>query len=432
MTVDQVSTGCSDSMRPPSEAEPGRAAWGDGTGAFYAGIVPFTSFAEITDPKHYRPLPADWMIGLTDVVHSTQAIAQGRYKAVNAVGAAVLAALSHALPGTAFPFTFGGDGASLAVPGSDARVVRETLARTAAWAEDVLGLKLRVGLVPVAAIRAAGFDVRVARFAASRAVSYAMFTGGGLAWAEAHLKDGRLPVPRAAPGERPDLGGLYCGFAPIKARRGVILSLIAVPVGDEAAFAALVADILALLDAAGDAGRPLRKEGPLPAWMGGGVEGAVAGTEGRFAPLARPRIVLRAATSRLLFAAGIPLHGFHPARYRRQLVDNTDFRKFDDALRMTVDCTPATADVVEALLEAARRAGVCRFGTHRQDSANLTCFVPSLRRDDHVHFVDGAAGGYATAAAKLKADPGTESAGDGETRAGVPSRRSLRRAWSHL
>jgi hypothetical protein len=90
---------------------------------------------------------------------------------------------TNALPRTAFPFAFGGDGASLAVPGSDAQSVRETLARTAAWSEDELELSLRVGLVPVAAIRAAGFDVRVARFAASSAVSYAMFAGG-LAWAE--------------------------------------------------------------------------------------------------------------------------------------------------------------------------------------------------------------------------------------------------------
>ena len=182
----------------------------------------------------------------------------------------------------------------------------------------------------------------------------------------------------------------------------MILSLITAPVGDEVAFAVLVADILALLEATGDAGRPLREAGPLPAWTGGGVEGAIASSQGRSMPLSRPRIVLRAIASRLIFATGIPLGGARPARYRRQLVANTDFRKFDDALRMTVDCTPETADAIEARLAAAQAAGVCHIGTHRQDSANLTCFVPSLRRDDHVHFVDGAAGGYAAAAAKLK------------------------------
>jgi hypothetical protein len=129
-------------------------------------------------------------------------------------------------------------------------------------------------------------------------------------------------VSRAAPGERPELGGLYCGFAPIKAKRGVILSLIAIPTIDEAAFVTLVDDVLALLDETEDFGHPLRKKGPLPAWAGGGIEGAIASTEGRFGPLARPHVVIRAVTSRLLLAAGIPLRGFHPAHYRRQLVDN--------------------------------------------------------------------------------------------------------------
>ena len=33
----------------------------------------------------------------------------------------------------------------------------------------------------------------------------------------------------------------------------------------------------------------------------------------------------------------------------------------------------------------------------------MTCIVPSHRERNHVHFVDGAAGGYAMAAAMLKA-----------------------------
>jgi hypothetical protein len=98
------------------------------------------------------------------------------------------------------------------------------------------------------------------------------------------------------------------------------------------------------------------------------------------------------------------ISGIHSTRFQRELVQNSDFRKFDDGLRMTVDCTLATADTVEERLAAARQAGACHFGTHRQPAANVTCFVPSATRSDHMHFVDGAAGGYAAAAAKLKRD----------------------------
>jgi hypothetical protein len=32
----------------------------------------------------------------------------------------------------------------------------------------------------------------------------------------------------------------------------------------------------------------------------------------------------------------------------------------------------------------------------------MTCFTPSAFRSDHVHFIDGALGGYASAARALK------------------------------
>ena len=67
------------------------------------------------DPALYSPLPDDWTIGVADIVESTKAIANQRYKAVNMAGAAVIAAVTNALEGREFPFVFGGDGASFAV-----------------------------------------------------------------------------------------------------------------------------------------------------------------------------------------------------------------------------------------------------------------------------------------------------------------------------
>ena len=56
---------------------------------FYSRLPIFEGFANIMDPARYQPLPDDWLIGLTDVVSSTQAIENGRYKAVNTAGALV-------------------------------------------------------------------------------------------------------------------------------------------------------------------------------------------------------------------------------------------------------------------------------------------------------------------------------------------------------
>src|ERR1700736_4531165 len=127
-------------------------------GDAYADAPVFDRFERVVDPTLYQPLPEDDFIGMTDVVNSTQAIADGRYKAVNMAGAAAITAVMNAVPGESFPFVFGGDGATLAVHSRHAADVRDALARTASFARDELGLGLRAALIPLSEIRASGAD----------------------------------------------------------------------------------------------------------------------------------------------------------------------------------------------------------------------------------------------------------------------------------
>ncbi len=83
---------------------------------FYASIPVFDSFGGLMEPALYKPLPDDWTIGIADIVQSTKAIRENRYRSVNMAGAAVIAALKNSLDGSDIPYVFGGDGASFAVP----------------------------------------------------------------------------------------------------------------------------------------------------------------------------------------------------------------------------------------------------------------------------------------------------------------------------
>jgi hypothetical protein len=373
---------------------------------FYARLPVLASFGQLTDPTVYVPLPDGWILGLSDIVRSTAAIEAGRYKAVNTAAAAVIAAVANALGDTEFPFAFGGDGASFALPPDCEELARKALAAVAAWVRDDLAMEMRIALVPVEAVRAHGLDVHVARFGPSADVSYAMFSGGGLAWAEQQMKNGAFPVSAADPGVRPDLTGLSCRFSEIGTERGVILSVIVIPQAqsDSAAFRALVADVLRLVDSASDAGRPVPDRGPAQRWPPAGfaLEAKASGLTAGSRLLTWLSLGIRSLAAHVVFKTGLRVGEFDPVRYRRQLVENTDFRKFDDGLRLTLDCTAELADRLEALLRAARVSAVARYGLHRQSAALMTCFVPSPTRSDHVHFVDGAMGGYAAAAQALK------------------------------
>ena len=370
---------------------------------FYGRIPVFRGFGDLMDPALYVPLPDDWSVGLADIVQSTHAIEQQRYKAVNMAGAAVIAAVTNALDGREFPFVFGGDGASFAVAPEDLDHAREALSATARWVQDDLDLMMRVALVKVADIRAQGFDVRVARFAPSQNLSYAMFSGGGLGWAEAAMKRGEFAVPMAPSGTMPDLSGLSCRFEEIPAARGLILSVLVVPRKDvdERAFRAVIEDIIALVERSPEAGRPVPAGGPAIKWPPAGLDFEIRAERGSWL-MNRVYVLGRTLLAYIVMRYGISVGGFVPKLYVQQLVENSDFRKYDDGLRMILDCTPDLEKALEQRLVAAASAGTIRYGLHRQDAAMMTCFTPSALRADHVHFIDGARGGYASAATAMK------------------------------
>ena len=377
----------------------------DGTDIFYGSIPVFRGFGSLMDPAMYSPLPDDWTIGVADIVESTKAIANQRYKAVNMAGASVIAAVTNALEGREFPFVFGGDGASFAVSPDDLERAREALAATAIWVEESLNLAMRVALVPVRAVRAQGLDVRVARFGPSPNLSYAMFSGGGLGWADAAMKRGEFAVPPTAPGTQPDLSGLSCRFEEIPSTRGLILSVLVVPSSDAdpRAFRKVIEDIIRLVEKSPDAGRPVPPGGPPLRWPPAGVEYEARAARG--GPLLKRRGVVLAVTlwAYVVMRLGIKVGNFVPKNYVQQVVENSDFRKYDDGLRMILDCTEELERALAALLAKAASERVVRYGLHRQDAAMMTCFTPSVMRSDHVHFIDGARGGYASAATALKA-----------------------------
>ena len=291
------------------------------------------------------------------------------------------------------------------MPPDDLARARDALAATAIWVKDDLNLVMRVALVPVTAMRARGLDVRVARFGPSPNLSYAMFSGGGLGWAEAAMKRGEFAVPAAPSGTQPDLTGLSCRFEEMPSVRGVILSVLAVPArgADPAGFRKLIEDIIALVERSPDAGRPVPPGGPPLRWPPAGVEFEARAARG--GPLFKRRAFVFANTLfvYLVMRFGISVGGFVPKTYVQQVVENSDFRKYDDGLRMILDCTPELESALTQRLGRAASTGIVRYGLHRQDAAMMTCFTPSALRSDHVQFIDGARGGYASAATALKA-----------------------------
>ncbi|NQV82154.1 MAG: DUF3095 family protein, partial [Alphaproteobacteria bacterium] len=148
---------------------------------------------------------------------------------------------------------------------------------------------------------------------------------------------------------------------------------------------------------------PMPARGPDLGWPKGSAE-----LMGRLvrstAPQAarRLRAVFQTLVLSLLFRLRLKLGSFDSVHYRRMVSANTDFQKYDDGLYLTVDCSDAIAREIEDLLDAAQAKGILVYGLHRQKEAMMTCVVPSISNDNHLHFLDGSGGGYASAAARIK------------------------------
>ena len=384
-----------------------------GTAGFYAEIPAFSDFVSFTDPQHYRAAPADWLVVIADIQGSTAAIEAGRYKHVNMVGAACITAVLNAIDGIDIPFVFGGDGATLLIPPQSEAPVRAALSGLQRLSESAFGLSLRVGLVPVAEIAARGRAVRIARYGLSAQNSLAFFAGGGIELAESLIKgavdDGRYCMESSDSADDPDLSGLSCRWEPLKSRNGVMMAVLVqtldrAPDSAGETYRAVAARITEIVGNAPGAGNPVSESTLRFRWppRGLALEARTAATR---EPLwrARLRVLKESFFQWIANRYDLTIGPLNAKRYRTELSLNADFRRFDDTLRLVVDATEGQAADIAAFLNDQQAAGRVAYGIHRSDEALMTCLVFSIEASDHLHFIDGADGGFALAARQLKA-----------------------------
>ena len=377
------------------------------TDTFYSDLPALDHFERLADPDAYTPVPDAWTVVITDVVGSTVAVQAGRYRDVNYVGAASIAAVLNASDRADVPFVFGGDGATLVLPPALVGPALAALAALQRHAADRLSLRLRVGAVAMADIRAAGHDLAIARLQVAPGYAQALLTGAGLGWAETQIK-GPATAERyastATPAEDADpYAGLECRWEDVVSPHGETVSLlVAATAGPDAT--AVYRSVLASVEdiyGPGETMHPVALD-----------RLRLSASADRFQPEAR----LRRPHARLRYTAELWLRnvlGRYLVKKKKQTSEtdwgqyptllraSTDYRKFDGVLRMILAGTPEQRARLEAVLNAGFADGRLAYGMHVSDRAILTCLVYE-RMGQQVHFVDGAGGGYTAAAVPFK------------------------------
>lgn len=383
------------------------------TDFFYADLPILKNFVQVTNPKKYVPVPSDWLIIVTDIIGSTKAIEQGKYKTVNLLGACSISAVLNVAE-TEIPFVFGGDGATILIPITLLSKAKRSLLTTQNLAREEFSMNLRVGIVPVVDVISA-YRLDIAKLRVSPNYDQSVFTGGGLAYATELIKN---PATASLYALTPDIAmpkadftGLECRWQDIRSQHGETVSLLVQAKMSQ--YREIIEQIQEIYGA-DDRANPVSYDRLHLSFDSAALIHETKVRAEQKNGLGKLRYLIKIQLENFLgwflMKFKLNVNKMPWGRYRHIVAAATDYRKFDDMLRMVISGNAQQRQQLTDYLEQKARSNDLVYGLQVSDRALLTCLVYE-RNGRQVHFVDGADGGYALAAKAMKARAKARSTG---------------------
>lgn len=377
--------------------------------AFYKNLPSLKlPLASVFHETYFNNVPADWHVIIADVKASTQAVAAGKHNDVNLVAAgSLIAALNVAKKyNVEVPFFFGGDGSTLLVP---AQIHTEVMAALAAHNRNTrknVGLEMHIGSLPVKEILDSGHWVRLAKMEIDSVYSKAIAIGDGLRYAEQKIKQ-EIQNDAAAIPQTPELNltGLECRWDKIKPPReeaeNVCYLIEAVnPQKQIDVYAALFSTIEEIY---GDLQKrhPLCMEQLKPLFSWQKLKKEMLAKFGHWKPAYFMDAFLRSVYGAFSFKYDWDIGGVRAKEYLSQLIAHADTFAVDGRVNTIICGTQEKHTHFLNYLSAEEKNGRLIYGHYGSKESIMTCYIES-RAQRHIHFVDGADGGYTEASKEFK------------------------------
>ena len=118
-------------------------------------------------------------------------------------------------------------------------------------------------------------------------------------------------------------------------------------------FRAAVEAVARVVERTPDASRPLPGQGLRLKWppQGYDLEARASRRAGKSIRARKAKVLALTLLYFIIMWSGLRIGQFIPAKYTQELIENSDFRKFDNSLRMVLDCTPELAAEIEDYLK---------------------------------------------------------------------------------
>ena len=375
---------------------------------FYDHVPIISTFLEVVDDHRYSPLPNDWHIIVTDIRSSTGAISRGKYKEVNMAGASVITAICNEFSDLKLPFVFGGDGATIAIPNLDMDRVHGILKFCKTAVKNAYGLELSAGSIQVKEIREQGYDVSLAKYRLSDLIQQAIFWGDGVSYAEEFIKSDSYTM-RDVPPIEADFSGLECRWNRFPAKKDEIVAIIVrVMTTDQQEKSELYKFCLQKIEeiyGREDEAKPVTID---QLSLTGNPRFLNVEIKLRTEPstlFKKIKYGLKVAymqlAGRYLMKNSIETKNTRWGDYKKDFIRHADFRKFSDTLKLVITGSVDQRTALKNEFEPLFKEGKIVYGLSSSQDAISTCYVTDYQ-GYHIHFIDGADGGYAKAAQELK------------------------------
>jgi Protein of unknown function (DUF3095) len=347
-------------------------------------------------------IPDNWQVVITDVKNSTLALKEGLYETVNLVATgSIVAVLNIAYKANlSVPFFFGGDGATFILPPGIFDSTMQALLLHRENTRNSFNLDLRVGSLPVAEIYEAGHDLNIGKLKTSQLFAIPVLLGSGLAYAEKKVKGADYVfADTPVTNEELDLSGMQCRWDRIKppANNFEVVSLLVIArdgMKQTTAFKKVMDKMDEIY------GEPQTRK-PIT------IDKLKLKTT-----LARIGLEMKARMGgfKLLYLLTNWIKGslapfyFRTKKgkvYLNNLVDMSDTLVIDGKINTVISGTPRQREQLEAALNEIEKDGDIYYGLFVSKESVMSCYVRNMN-DRHVHFVDGAEGGYTKAATVIK------------------------------
>lgn len=372
---------------------------------FYRKLKTYYKFSDVFEHKNYTDIPSDWLIIASDVLGSTKAIEEGRYKEVNTIGASTIICVLNATEHHAICYQFGGDGALIATPPKFKDEIEKSLSYLKKLSLEQFNLSLRVGIWNKSDFEKNNYSFKVLKYSVSKNQTISMFSGTGVEVSDIWLKE-QSEATNLFNEQHPHkenllyTDGLECRWSPIASQRGQMVTGI-IKNRENKNDSSSIEKIFHLLDNFGkkELIKPINSKKPprfgstkqyINEWK--------VRTYGK--PLFSKVVIFITEQIKILLLSPYIYIKKDKINYIQELGEQTDFQKFDGLYKFVVDLNKIEYEILKDLCEKLHSDKKIFFGLQTSDTALMTCMFFSF--SDHFHFVDGGNGGYALAAQQLK------------------------------